>query len=152
HWNTFETRALRVVISDLPVRFPTAVTQCLTEPNGNGASPALVTLTRCLDELAQIIADEKHRAAEHLLATVRNCVTRCRDLAAQAGEIQQNLDECLSVFTALSDQRTMGQILQLYGELREIRTDVVEVLRRTRIAVTNPSAVSHFTSALEALG
>jgi hypothetical protein len=151
HWNTFEARALRVVISDLPASFPEAVAQCLTEPTGSGNSPALVTVSRCLDELAQVIADEKHRVAEQLLATARACVTRCRDLAAQAGEITQNLDECLNVFTVLADQQTMGRILQLHSELKEIRIDLLEVLRRTRIAVTNPSAVSHFISTLEAL-
>jgi hypothetical protein len=151
HWNTFEARALRVVISDLPVRFPEVVTRCLTAPTGNGDSPALVTLTRCLDELAQLITTEKRVVAEHLLATVRHCVTRCRDLVAQAGEIQQNLDECLSVFTALSDQQTMGQILQRHSTLREIRTDLLEVLRRTRIPVTQPEAVQQFIAMIEAL-
>ena len=151
HWNTFEARALRVVISDLPAMFPEAVAQCLTAPNGNGDSPALVTVSRCLDALAQLITTEKHAVAEHLLATARNGVTRCRDLVAQAGEIQQNLDECLSAFTALTDQHTMGRILQLHSELREIRTDLVEVLRRTRIPMTKSEAVSHFTSTIEAL-
>src|SRR5215475_5665324 len=54
HWNTFEARAIRVVISDLPVSFPEAVVQCLTAPNGNGHSPALVTASRCLEALAQL--------------------------------------------------------------------------------------------------
>jgi hypothetical protein len=151
HWNTFEARSLRVVISDLPAMFPEAVVQCLTAPGGNGDSPALVVVSRCLEALAQLITTEKHVVAEHLLATARNCVTRCRDLAVQAGDIQQNLDECLSAFTALTDQRTMGRILQLHSELREIRTDLAEVLRRTRIPMTNPEAVSHFTSTIEAL-
>ena len=151
HWNTFEARAMRVVISDLPASFPEAVVQCLKAPNGNGDSPALVTVSRCLDALAQLITTEKHAVAEHLLATAHNCVTRCRDLAAQAGEIQQNLDACLSAFTALADQHTMGRILRLHGALRAIRTDLVEVLRRTRIHMNKPEAVSHFTSTLEAL-
>src|SRR5437867_12879157 len=69
HWNTFEARALRVVISDLPVSFPEAVVQCLTAPNGSGHSPALATVSRCLDALAQLITVEKHSVAEHLLAT-----------------------------------------------------------------------------------
>jgi hypothetical protein len=152
HWNTFEARALRVVISDLPVRFPAVVTQCLTEPNGNGANPALVTLTRCLDELAQVIADEKHWVAEQLLATAHHCVTEHRDLVEQATEIKENLQECVGVFTALCDQHTMGRILQLHGELRTIATDLVEVLRRTRIAMTDPPAVSRFISMITALG
>jgi hypothetical protein len=152
HWNTFEARALRVVISDLPVRFPDAVTQCLAEPNGNGVGPVLVTLTRCLDELAQLITDEKHRAAEQLLATAHHCVTEHRHLVAQAAEIRENLQECLSIFSSLCDQRTMGRILQLHGELRTIATDLVEVLRRTRIAMTDPPAVSRFVSMITALG
>jgi hypothetical protein len=151
HWNTFEARALRVVISDLPVRFPAAVTQCLAEPDGNRASPARVTLTRCLNELAQVIADEKHRVAEQLLATAHHCVTEHRNLVAQAAEITENLDECLGVFTALCDQHTMGRILQLHSELRTIATDLVEVLRRTRIAVTDPTAVSRFINTITAL-
>jgi len=152
HWNTFEARAIRVVISDLPVCFPEAVVQCLTAPNGNGHSPALATVSRCLDELAQLITVEKHSVAEHLLATAHDCVTRCRDLVTQAGEIQQNLDECLSAFTALSDQHTMGRILQLHSALREIRADLVTVLRHTRIPMTTPDAVGHFASTIDALG
>jgi hypothetical protein len=35
HWNTFEARALRVIVSDLPARFPEAVAQCLTAPHGS---------------------------------------------------------------------------------------------------------------------
>jgi hypothetical protein len=89
--------------------------------------------------------------AEHLLATAHNCVTRGRDLVAQAGEIQQNLDACLSAFTALADQQTMGRILQLHGELREIRLDLVKVLSRTGIQMTNREAVRQFTSTIEAL-
>jgi hypothetical protein len=46
----------------------------------------------------------------------------------------------------------MGRILQLHGELRTIATDLVEVLRRTRIAITDPPAVSRFISTLTALG
>lgn len=151
HWNTFEARALRVVISDLPVRFPAAVTQCLTEPNGNGASPVLASLTHCLDELAQVICEEKHRVAEQLLATAHHCVTEHRDLVEQAAEIKENLQECVGVFTALCDQHTMGRILQLHSELRVIAGDLVEVLRRTRIAVADPPAVSRFVSTITAL-
>jgi hypothetical protein len=151
HWNTFEARALRVVISDLPASFPEAVMQCLTAPNGNGDNPALVTVSQCLNEIAQLITTEKHSVAEHLLATAHNCVTQCRNLVAQAGEIQQNLDECLSAFSALTDQQTMGRILQLHSALREIRLDLVKVLSRTGIQMTNRDAVRQFISTIEAL-
>jgi len=152
HWNTFEARALRVVISDLPVRFPQIVAQCVTEPTGGGANPALATLTRCLDELAQIIADEKHQVGEQLLATTHQCVIEHRDLVEQAAEITEDLDTCVAVFTALCNQHTMGQILQLHNELRKIAGDLVEVLRRTRIAMTDPPAVSRFINTITALG
>jgi hypothetical protein len=151
HWNTFEARALRVVISDLPAIFPEAVMQCLTAPNGNGDNPALITVSQCLHEIARLITTEKHSVAEQLLATAHNCVTQCRNLVAQAGEIQQNLDECLSAFSALSDQQTMGRILQLHSALREIRLDLVNVLSRTGIQMTNRYAVRQFISTIEAL-
>lgn len=152
HWNTFEARALRVVVSDLPVRFPAAVTQCLTESNGDRVSPVLATLTRCLNELAQVICEEKRRVAEHLLTTVRQCVTEHRDLVEQTAEITENLQECVSIFSALCDPYAMGRVLQLHGELREVTTDLVDVLKRTRIAVTDPPAVSRFLSTITALG
>jgi hypothetical protein len=151
HWNTFEVRAMRVVISDLPVSFPKEVAQCLTSHNGQGHSPALATISRCLGALAQLITTEKHSVAEHLLLTAHDCVTTCRDLVTQAGEIRENLDECLNSFAALADQHTMGRILRLHGELREIRLDLVRVLSRTGIQVTNREAVRHFTSTIEAL-
>lgn len=152
HWNTFEARAMRVVISDLPVSFPKEVVHCLTAPNGSGHRHALATISRCLDALARLISTEKHSVAEHLLATAHTCVTRFRDLVAQAGEIQQNLDECLSAFTPLADQHTMGRILQLHRELSEIRLDLVRVLSRTGIQVTNREAVRHFISTIQTLG
>ena len=151
HWNTFEARALRVVISDLPASFPEAVMQCLTAPNGNGDNPALVTVSQCLNALAQLITAEKNSVAEQLLATAHNCVTQCRDLVVQSEDIQQNLDECLSAFTALSDQQTIGRILQLHSALREIRRDLVKVLSRTGIQMTNRDAVRQFISTIEAL-
>src|SRR5262249_47977995 len=89
--------------------------------------------------------------AEQLLATAHHCVIEHRDLVAQAAEIKENLHECLSVFAALCDPHAMGRILQLHGELREIAGDLVEVLRRTRIPVTNPPAVSHFPGTIEVL-
>jgi len=152
HWNTFEARALRVVISDLPVHFPQAVTQCVLEPHGSTATTALDTLTHCLDEIAQVIAEEKHQVAEQLLATTHQCVTEHRDLVEQATEITEDLDACVAVFTALCDQHTMGRILQLHNELRAVAGDVVEVLRRTRITMTDPPAVSRFISTVTALG
>ena len=142
HWNTFEARAMRVVISDLPASFPEAVVQCLKAPNENGDSPALVTVSRCLDALAQLITTEKHAVAEHLLATAHNCVTRCRDLAASRGDPAE--PRCMSErLHGLADQHTMGRILRLHGALRAIRTDLVEVLRRTWIHMNKPEAVSH---------
>jgi hypothetical protein len=152
HWNTFEARALRVVISDLPAHFPSPVAQYVTEPTDGGTQPVLDTLARCLAEFAQVIADEKHQVAEHLLATTHQCVTEHRDLVEQAAEITEDLDACIAVFTALCDQQTMGRILQLHNELRVIAGDLVEVLRRTRIAMTDPPAVSRFISTITALG
>src|SRR5262245_12179405 len=38
HWNTFEARALRVVISDLPPQFPAEIESCLKATNGDGGS------------------------------------------------------------------------------------------------------------------
>ena len=52
HWNTFEARALRVVISDLPAIYPQTIEACLKEANGgaNGdaqKSLASTTSMRC---------------------------------------------------------------------------------------------------------
>ncbi len=151
HWNTFEARALRVVISDLPVRFPQAVTQCVLEPHGGGTNTPFNTLTHCLDELAQVIAGEKHQVAEHLFAATHQCVTEHRDLVEQAREITEDLDACLAVFTALCDRRRMGQILQLHNELRAAAGDLVKVLSRTHITMTDPPAVNRFLSTITVL-
>ena len=45
----------------------------------------------------------------------------------------------------------MGRILQLHGELREIRLDLVKVLSRTGIQVTDREAVRQFISTIGAL-
>jgi hypothetical protein len=152
HWNTFEARALRVVVSDLPVRFPQAITQCIFDPHGNNPNTALDALTRCLDELAQVIAKEKHQVAEQLLATTHQCVIEHRDAVEHAAAITEDLDACVSVFTDLCDQHTMGRILQLHSELRAVARDLVEVLRRTRIAMSDPPAVNRFISTVTELG
>jgi hypothetical protein len=151
HWNTFEAHSLRVVVSDLPVRFPEVVTQCLTEPNGSGVSSALANLTHCLAELSEVIADEKYRVAEQLLTMARQGVGEYRDVVADATEITDNLDEDLGIFAALCNQETMGPILQLHSELRVIAGDLIAILRRTRASVSEPEAMSRFLNTITTL-
>jgi hypothetical protein len=151
HWNTFEVHSLRVIVSDLPVRFPEVVTQCLTETNGSGVSPVLANLTHCLAELAEVIADEKHRVAEQLLAMARECASEHRDIVAYADEVTDNLDEALDSFAALCNQNTLGRILELHSELRVIASDLIAILRRTRISTNDPEAMNRFLSTLSTL-
>jgi hypothetical protein len=147
HWNTFEARALRVVISDLPAKRAEEVEKCLTESNS-----ALLTLTGCLDLLSQIIAEEREDGAEHRLATIRECVTDWKDVVAKSGEIKRDLDECFNHFASVSDQQTVGRILQLQSEIRSIRSDLVDVIRRTRVHVTGIDELRQFAEKIDALG
>jgi hypothetical protein len=74
-------------------------------------------------------------------------VSQCLDALAQLISAEKR---SVAEHLLATAQHTMGRILQLHSALRAIRTDLVEVLRRTRIPMTKPEAIGHFTSMLEA--
>lgn len=61
------------------------------------------------------------------------------------------MGKCLDIFTSLSDRQTLGQILQLHSELRTVRSDLVEVIKRTRIQVSRAEELRQFAGKIEAL-
>jgi hypothetical protein len=75
-------------------------------------------------------------------------VSQCLDALAQLVSAEKR---SVAEHLLATVQHTTGRILQLHSELREMRTDLIEVLRRTRIPMTKPEAVSHFISTIEAL-
>ncbi|MBI1925784.1 hypothetical protein HYR99_16230 [Candidatus Poribacteria bacterium] len=127
HWNTFEARALRVVISDLPARFPKEVEKCIQEPNGTADNPALSTLIRCLEDLSKLIDDEKKGVTDQL-PNIEKCVTKFAEVVKKGEGIKVDLDGCLNKFTSLSDQQTIGCILQL----KEICSNLIKVIEGIR--------------------
>ncbi len=147
HWNTFETRALRVVVSNLPAVFSDEVDQCLKEANGTEEGQALLALNRCLDDLSILIEMEQQGFTEKRLSNVLSCMAEFKELVEKAKNV--NLDQCESLITFLCDSQTLEPILQLHSELGSIRADLIEIIRRTRIPLTKPDELKQFAEKLE---
>lgn len=142
HWNTFEARALRVVISDLP---ETAA----GGGNGNGHRYDLPFDLREFDFLfaapASGLRREQVDQAKESLAAYRQAV-------AEAKTISKDFDECLGLLRRFCHPDHMGEILKLQGELRPIRKELATILTRTRVQTEKSDAISRFSQTLEQLG
>jgi hypothetical protein len=70
---------------------------------------------------------------------------------AEAGEMPQELDECVGLLRAFCDPQKMGRILQLHRNLRLLRADLATVIRRNRAKVQKLEALNQFADELEAM-
>lgn len=125
HWNTFEARALRVVISDLPE------TNCNGANGNNGAF--------------------KYEFDCDNVAAARESLNAFRYAVYDAKDVSKDYEECLGLLRFFCDRERMGRILELQRDLRSIRDELIAILSRTRIKPKNPDAVQQFLKGLEAL-
>jgi hypothetical protein len=150
HWNTFEARALRVVVSDLPPKFPGDVEKCLSAPSqacdGCGAA-----LARCCDDLSALTASEKAEPVNPPVSVFQKRVSAFIEAVKNGSEIPPDLDECLHLLRTFYDPGKMGRLLRLHIDLKAIRTDLTEVIRRTRVRVGKRTEVDQFADNLAAL-
>jgi hypothetical protein len=150
HWNTFEVRALRVVISDLPAIFPPGIEECLSGSNGttNGYG---CELTSCLGDIQALLEDFHHQCSYEQVADARASLNAFSYAAEQASGISEDIEACLGILRRFSDPNGMGQILEMQRDLRSIKDDLSAVLKRTRVTITKAKEVSRFLQRLEEL-
>jgi|GEM_PF-1730865 len=136
HWNTFEARALRVVLSDLPTAFPEAVEACRGE----------LGAVRRLE--AREIRDEMEAGAGNgdggAAGRVGEMVERARALQG-LGAVVDRLEATLSA-------EPPPPATELPEALEAARPDLIQILRRSTIQRKRPEAVQRFVEQLEAPG
>jgi hypothetical protein len=147
HWNTFEARALRVVFSDLPDTHLRVEQSCTTETNGNGPK-----FDACLKDLAALLDDCNEETLTHEQVTAaRESVKTLRYSIVQASGPAKDNEDCLGILRSFCDPKGMGQILQLLGDLRSNRDDLITVLSRSKVTVNNEKSLRKFIEELEHL-
>jgi hypothetical protein len=150
HWNTFEARALRVVISDLPVTFPLNVENCLHDANGcaNGEENRLGA---CLEDIEDLFECFKHEISSKEVASARKSLNALKYAAEPAAGVSEDIEACLGLLRRFCDPDGVGRILKLQSSLRSIREDLTAVLKRTRVTVSKEKEVGRFIEELEQL-
>jgi hypothetical protein len=150
HWNTFEARALRVVISDLSPTYPQSIESCLRESsscrNGDGRK-----YDACFDDIDALLDDYCYEVTYQTVAAARESLTALRYAAEPAREVSDDIEACLGLLRRFCDPNGLGRILKMQSNLRSIREDLAAVLRRTRVTLTKEKEVTRFLEELEAL-
>lgn len=140
HWNTFEARALRVVISDLPETIA-------SNGNGNGHRHDLPFDLRDFERWTA----RDHGLKPEQVVAARESLTAFRQAVEDAKTISKDFDECLGLLRRFCHHDHIGRILKLQGELRSVRKELATVLTRTRVKVEKPDALRRFCETLEEL-
>lgn len=136
HWNTFEARALRVVISDLP--------ETVARSNGNedGHNGDLTADLKGIDQV--LLENRSHGLKDEQVAAARKSLDSFRLVVEGAKGISKDYDDCLGLLRRVCHPDRMGQILKLHGALRSIRDELTTVLTRTRVEIKNQGALNSF--------
>ena len=133
HWNTFEARALRVVISDLPARFSREVEQCLTAlpPTSSGQGSAM--LAGCIHDLATTIGESKSSVTDQQVSAARARVVGIKQTMEGIDQIPADFDGSIGILRIYGNARTVTPILQLQSQLRKVRKPLVDALSKTEL-------------------
>jgi len=150
HWNTFEARALRVVISDLPAIFPLEIEACLKESIW-AANEGAEKFTLCLEDIEALLEDLTHGVTCEQVVAARQSLSAFTYATDNARGISKDTEECLGILRRFCDPNGIGRILKLQGDLRSIREDLTVVLKRTRVTMTRAKEMSRFLEELEDL-
>ncbi|HEY3040094.1 MAG TPA: hypothetical protein VGJ66_15250 [Pyrinomonadaceae bacterium] len=149
HWNTFEARALRVVISDLPEGCIDARNGTNGNGNGNGHRDVLPSDLR---EIVSLFEERRHQKLDDKRVTAaRETLNALREIVQDAEKISKDYDDCLGLLQHFCHGDRMGQMLKLLGQLRSIRDELVTVLTRTRVQVKKHDALKKFVEELKEL-
>ena len=136
HWNTFEARAMRVVVSDLPPRFPRDVEQCLREPDPTPCPLPAANLQHCIDLLSQLPGYTKQSVTEQQIHDARQRLSSFTETIRRLDDIPGDFKGSIGILRTYGDSEKMKPILELQRELRAVREPLVDVLRRTKIELS----------------
>ena len=148
HWNTFEARALRVVLSDLPVRFPQEINNCLMGPGAGACQSGAQALTACIDQLSTLIGGPPHLTQQDVTEAAQ-LLASLKEGLASADSINADFDGCLGILRNFGDKKKMAPILQMQRDLKGVRAELIDVLYRTKIELSG--GLKKFVSKLESL-
>ena len=150
HWNTFEARALRVVISDLPAIFPQEIEDCLKESIW-AANPDAGKFTLCLEDIQALLEDLTLGISCEQVVAARESLSAFSYATDKARGISEDTEACLGILRRFCDPNGIGRILKLQSDLRSIREDLTLVLKRTRVTMARAKEMSQFLEELEGL-
>jgi hypothetical protein len=149
HWNTFEARALRVVISDLPEMCLSPVGSCSNGSNGNGNGHNDECTS--LKDIELLFEECSHELKHEQVAAARESLNAVRYAVEEAKGISKDYEECLGLLRSFCDPVRMGKTLKLQDDLRSIRDELTTILTRTKVKVKKTDAVNRFLKELEEL-
>src|SRR5712691_5449840 len=107
HWNTFEARALRVVISDLPEMCLSPVGSCGNGSNGNGNGHNDEFTS--LKDIEFLFEECSHELKQEQVAAARESLNAVRYAVEEAKGISKDYEECLGLLRSFCDPVRMGQ-------------------------------------------
>src|SRR4030095_5501865 len=121
HWNTFEARALRVVVSDLPTRFSREVERCLTATNGtSNCNGSAVDLARCIDILSKLICESEPAITDQELKTARERLYAFKKSIDAVDQIPVDFDGAIGILRIYGNEEKVKPILELQSQLRQV--------------------------------
>src|SRR5262245_44727978 len=142
HWNTFEARALRVVISDLTPRFPAEIEECLKTSSENasvrgGETPPF--------DAAPVSAwGGGVKLTPQMFDQARERMGAFSAAQAEGAGSAAEVEACLSLLRSFCDPQKMGRVLQLHRNLRSLRGDLSALIRRSRAKSQKLKALNQF--------
>jgi hypothetical protein len=151
HWNTFEARALRVVISDLTPRYPAEIEECLKSSADNAGGRGIATPAPRPDAAPVSTAGAGVKLTPQMLDQARERVEAFNAALANGAESAQELEARLGLLRSFCDPQKMGRILQTHRTLRLLRADLAALIRRSKAKSQKLEALNQFADELEAM-
>src|SRR5262249_23009040 len=151
HWNTFEARALRVVISDLAPRFPAEIEECLKTSAANASERGITTPAPQTDAGQASAFGAGAKLTPQMLDQARDRVKAFNAALAEDSEVGADLEARLSLLRSFCDSQKMGRILQTHRDLRLLRAELTALIRRSRAKSQKLEALNQFADELEAM-
>jgi hypothetical protein len=148
HWNTFEARALRVVISDLPAVVGDEIQNCRGESTGSGTEGR--EIARCLDAARAFFETCQFEISVEQLTAAKQSLDDLKHAASIAKEKSEDFETCLGMLRRFCDPEGIGQILELHRDLMSIRGQLSAALKPPR-GKTSWDNVRQFLDKLESV-
>lgn len=151
HWNTFEARAMRVVISDLPPKFPPEIENCLRIEDDNNGRCKFPSHGSQHGEAPVSIDGNGAESAPQIFKKARERIAAFKAALTETEVAPPDLDQCQALLRAFCDSKKLGGMLQLHRNLRLLRSDLAAVIRRSKAKMLKLEALNRFADELEAM-